>query len=171
MIPECATASCQGIMRGGKSVFAASDIQVTMKAVALTDAKNQKIKDVRLISRTQEEKIHQEKYKSHIFVHLCNVFISRKGVCELEQLEGGTGLRPWQQQGSAHHLRLVQMCWCSRGYRGSGISTDPEMHTASAQKFISINYWQIHLKSQAPAPRLKIVTELQRGNRHDLFLR
>lgn len=41
MIPECATASCQGLMRGGKSVFAASDIQVTMKAVALRDAKNQ----------------------------------------------------------------------------------------------------------------------------------
>lgn len=31
-IPECAMALCQGIMRGGKSMFAASDIQVTMKA-------------------------------------------------------------------------------------------------------------------------------------------
>lgn len=61
MIPECATASCQGIMRGGKSVFAASDIQVTMKAVALIDAKNQKIEDVRLLSGAQEEKTRQEK--------------------------------------------------------------------------------------------------------------
>lgn len=60
-IPECATASCQGIMRGGKSVLAASDIQVTMKAVAFTDAKNQKIKDVRLISGAQAEKTCQEK--------------------------------------------------------------------------------------------------------------
>lgn len=61
MIPECATASCQGIMRGGKSVFAASDIQVTMKALAFTDAKNQKIEDGRLLSGVREERTRQEK--------------------------------------------------------------------------------------------------------------
>lgn len=73
-IPECATASCQGIMRGGKSVFAASDIQVAMKAVAFTGAKNQKIKDVRLLSGAQEEQIYQEKLQISDFCAFVQCF-------------------------------------------------------------------------------------------------